>query len=563
MSANGNRDFDFYEFVNPTAQDITITSASQVPMSISVVQVVNCPTFNTIEEDLVLPLGDCMPVTGTAVNLPPGTYLLAVTSGGLFTNQIFSCAPCVGANDYYFSINTGAAGCQFPTGLINSDCNTGELTTDLVASSCYNSIDFIVTAPDGTETTIMGTTAYATGDPIQVSLGTFVDPGVYDVEVTANCCNSDTSVGVAQEGIYVFTGQTDIIFDGGSAGCIDSARRMRSALLAEGRDVMVIDNTVTLIDGYECLDQLTPTDTVWVALGTFPNNVALLPDEASRLVGVLVTQTASVYLEGGDFWGFDAPNDWYDFDGVEGTAATGNLMLDGDDSCTSISGIGTGFITTNDLNGGMPIAYEQDNFFGDDFTDQLNPSNGITVPEDMPLFSTAEVMFANNDDGVPDPLVTEGTYGVMISYDTNDTDGFGDVVSSSIEFGGIGDATLRGELMAKMLAALKGAGGEQFIRGDCNGDTMTNIADAVRVLNVLFPQGCTPGVDCPTFDCADACDANDDGTNNIADAVATLNVLFPQGCTPGVDCPVFPSPNPGCGPDPTADALPACIYTCP
>lgn len=93
-----------------------------------------------------------------------------------------------------------------------------------------------------------------------------------------------------------------------------------------------------------------------------------------------------------------------------------------------------------------------------------------------------------------------------------------------------------------------------FSRGDCNVDGTANIADAVSILSVLFPSGCTPGVDCPEPLCDDSCDANDDGTLNIADAVAMLSVLFPSGCNPGVDCPVFPEPV-FCGPDPTPDGL--------
>ncbi|MEM7167999.1 MAG: proprotein convertase P-domain-containing protein [Planctomycetota bacterium] len=115
---------------------------------------------------------------------------------------------------------------------------------------------------------------------------------------------------------------------------------------------------------------------------------------------------------------------------------------------------------------------------------------------------------------------------------------------------------IRGGISARYIELLPGAAvGQGFRRGDCNGDGNTNIADAVRILNVLFPQGCTPGVDCPEFPCVDACDSNDDGATNIADAVQILSVLFPQGCTPGVDCPEFAAPGDTCGVDPTMDAL--------
>ncbi|MEM7167245.1 MAG: hypothetical protein AAF581_17425 [Planctomycetota bacterium] len=59
----------------------------------------------------------------------------------------------------------------------------------------------------------------------------------------------------------------------------------------------------------------------------------------------------------------------------------------------------------------------------------------------------------------------------------------------------------------------------EFVRGDCNGDGTTDIADVVRLLVDLFVTP-TPRT------CADACDHNDDGTLNIGDAVTALEMLF-------------------------------------
>lgn len=106
----------------------------------------------------------------------------------------------------------------------------------------------------------------------------------------------------------------------------------------------------------------------------------------------------------------------------------------------------------------------------------------------------------------------------------------------------------------------------EFERGDCNADGATNLSDAVALLTFLFPPaGCTPGVDCPTIACADACDTNDDGSLNLSDAIVLLGALFPMGCTPGVDCPTLPDPTGACGPDPTAgDALDCAAFSpCP
>ena len=80
---------------------------------------------------------------------------------------------------------------------------------------------------------------------------------------------------------------------------------------------------------------------------------------------------------------------------------------------------------------------------------------------------------------------------------------------------------------------------QEFIRCDCNADGVANIADIVCIVNHLFFSGSVP--------CLDATDGNDDGIVNIADAISCLLTLFSSGSTP--------SPSPGCGPDPTADAI--------
>jgi len=82
-----------------------------------------------------------------------------------------------------------------------------------------------------------------------------------------------------------------------------------------------------------------------------------------------------------------------------------------------------------------------------------------------------------------------------------------------------------------------------FRRGDCNQDGAFDLADAVSALGTLFAGGAP-------FPCVDACDTNDDGGVDISDPVTTLSALFGGGPPPA-----SPGPGPGCGEDPTADAL--------
>lgn len=94
-----------------------------------------------------------------------------------------------------------------------------------------------------------------------------------------------------------------------------------------------------------------------------------------------------------------------------------------------------------------------------------------------------------------------------------------------------------------------------FVRGDCNADGARNIADAVRVLNYLFPPGQQAPIP-PT--CLDACDANDDGNVNLADPIFILGFLKPPGAP-------VPLPEPStCGQDMTADSLDCLAFApCP
>jgi hypothetical protein len=81
----------------------------------------------------------------------------------------------------------------------------------------------------------------------------------------------------------------------------------------------------------------------------------------------------------------------------------------------------------------------------------------------------------------------------------------------------------------------------QFIRGDCSPDGSVTISDAIFYLSTLFGPA-------QPLACADACDSNDDGQLDIADAVRTLSYLFAGGVQ-------LPPPFPGCGADPSADAI--------
>ena len=69
-----------------------------------------------------------------------------------------------------------------------------------------------------------------------------------------------------------------------------------------------------------------------------------------------------------------------------------------------------------------------------------------------------------------------------------------------------------------------------FTRGDCNDDSILNIADAIFILNARFQPFETPS---PLPSCAVACDVNSDGNSfEATDAIFILNYQFLDGPPP-------------------------------
>ena len=91
----------------------------------------------------------------------------------------------------------------------------------------------------------------------------------------------------------------------------------------------------------------------------------------------------------------------------------------------------------------------------------------------------------------------------------------------------------------------------EFKRGDANGDSTVDLADAVTTLGELFLGEAT-------ILCDDAADSNDDGAVNLSDAVYTLRFLFIGDAD-------IPAPGPdACGKDLTADPIGCVAYPhCP
>jgi hypothetical protein len=78
-----------------------------------------------------------------------------------------------------------------------------------------------------------------------------------------------------------------------------------------------------------------------------------------------------------------------------------------------------------------------------------------------------------------------------------------------------------------------------FHGGDCNGDSITNIADIIWLLSQLFSGG-------PTSNCPIACDANGDGALDAADPIYIASYVFLGGPPPAgsAGCDTVPAQTP-------------------
>jgi hypothetical protein len=108
-------------------------------------------------------------------------------------------------------------------------------------------------------------------------------------------------------------------------------------------------------------------------------------------------------------------------------------------------------------------------------------------------------------------------------------------------------------LLLVLFGATTPARGQNFTRGNTNGDATVDLSDAICILAYLFNPS---GSQCGLQSCLDAVDTNDDGTPDISDAVSLLAFLFQGG---------GPLPSPGttsCGPDLTEDLLSCDVSNC-
>ena len=309
---------------------------------------------------------------------------------------------------------------------------------------------------------------------------------------------------------------------------------------------------------YPCLDAV---QRIYVHLGTNQGSVIyaagilgptvttvgpayFLNSAEMDLLGALGQSGIHIYIEGGSHWSYDHAFGLFDErDGVNTDLLVGPGFIatfEGDDSLTAIDGASA--FPDLDLGGLQDFSYLQDDVDNDDFTDQLPLASGVSADP----AGVAAVVARIDDALVPTPA---DAYAVMIALEA--TDGGGNTVSSSFEFGGIEDPAARMAVAEEILFFF---GAERFRRGDMNSDGLLDIGDAIGLLSALLPP---PGGPVPTINCDDAVDVNDDGMIDLADPIFLLSILFPPPGNPSLPPPIV------CGFDPTLDPLGCASYLAP
>ena len=330
---------------------------------------------------------------------------------------------------------------------------------------------------------------------------------------------------------------TDVIWIGETGGDVLSGLTIADNLLQLGRSVMTIDS----IDSNTIASTGIP-EVLWCCLGTYPERYELTPADGillseihtgdDGLDGSQERPAVAIYIESNDAWAYDDPTVFAQFDGVE-DQNFGNVE-NGDDSLLQLVGVDS----THGLDlTALDAPYSQDSP-GNDYTDRLVPCD-----QNPDLGGNQAGLIWLGSDAFVD-------YGVGVFYDST----IAPVISQSWELGGYASDLML--LIPLYLAAMEGGlppAGDEFVRGDINGDGGRNVADAVFLLASLFVPGSSP------VQCLDSGDCNDDGGMNVADAVFLLSSLF----IPASPAPPAPA-GPECGVDPTSDSLDCLVQgSCP
>ncbi len=321
-------------------------------------------------------------------------------------------------------------------------------------------------------------------------------------------------VGIAPDGtptapavITMFYGRPVLVVDAATSGDTPSphAKAWLDRLNAADRPTV----RVTTVDGV-ALSEFAAV--IWI--GGSGRAERPLSDLEENVLARYVTETdgARLFMEGASLWSFVGRGPLAAVDGVEAVSA------------------GWPATEIRDHNGRIMAYYGRTCA-----VDELKPAPAELDAEFTVLWRRRERRDTTADQ--------EAVAGLLARTDLDRTV----IIASAVELYRIVGAEARQEAFDAYLPILELPYQEvMFRRGDAVPDGSVNIGDAIAVLGYLFAGSGAPP-------CLDAADTNDDGEIQISDPIALLIYLFRDG----------PLPLPGsavCGPDPTPDELPPCVY---
>ena len=372
-------------------------------------------------------------------------------------------------------------------------------------------------------------------------------------------------------------------------GAVESAGLLRDALEARGREVV---ESPTLVGA-----NLAAYEAVWICLGVYPFTHPLTFAEGVALKEHLEAG-GTVYLEGGDVWGYDVLTPLNTIDGITASADGGNdlfaiegLVGEHGVDFSAFAALYSGENTNldriyADLPGAMPVLSKAGGAYDVGVLHRGSHSGladfrflgvtfefgGVASDRDALLEEFLIALDLEADCRLDAPTAPQCTYEnqrVAIAWQNL-------APYESIEI-------VRDEEVIALLSPtantyvdlappgghraylVRARGGEecswesevcfvevpieeQFRRGDTNHDARIDIIDAIDLLRALF-------VPDSFLACPDAGDINDSGTHDIADAIILLRHVFESGPPPS-----FPGTD--CGIDPTTDNFGACDALC-
>ena len=342
---------------------------------------------------------------------------------------------------------------------------------------------------------------------------------------TVSAANSGADTETAKNGSAPDFNQIGIFPEGATQGVVLCFTGCAVVADVTGFELLTVDYD-GIAEGQTAIEFCNTLGAPPVATVVVVNGASLAPNQTGGVLDVVgVPDPEFTYVAG------DSSTNYPSGGGIGGVAVSAGFSIEEVDN----TGIGGGFPNdtqgfsmgfANDDSLVTPVAVNVTLPFTADFAETNTFSNGWTVGVVYSFtggvvlqFDSAIEVASVDYEGVAGALTgVEGTTSTPLTMDS----GLGSPPVSNVVVVGGGSLPAIG---VEGSLEFTGTTTNPFLIGDCNGDTIINIADIVWSLAELFKAG-------PTANCEIACDVNADGAHDAADPVYTANYIFLSGPAP-------------------------------